>query len=371
MINTQTPVLHASVGAVVAVDLGGTQSTKPKLPSTNRFELGTTDKQGCFCPCKPPPPRPGCGGPKEQPTQWTVKNPGNGKADVDLGNYTLQMDEKSSQIKIINKANGEVTNIWGDPHVDWNKDGKTDVNFWGKTTFQLEDGTKITIDTEKAKNNPGEYLANEVTVTKGDNAMKITGLSQNELGDLKIETSDRGGQLLDWATTDGFTVKENANGEGWINPDTGKTVTQKEMDITKPGTTKPYEFTQEFGQALGLYLATGLFGGGLNLGGQAEASEPRPSRVHHEPPHVTKPLIRPHAHQTDPNTIEIHQRNGGTDTRSGGTLAWRANNPGLLPYNDQTRSLGAIGEVDGVAVFANEDKGRNAFLKLMLRGAER
>ena len=70
-------------------------------------------------------------------------------------------------------------------------------------------------------------------------------------------------------------------------------------------------------------------------------------------------------HQTDANTIEIHQRNGGTDTRSGGTLAWRTNNPGLLPFNPTTRSLGAIGEVDGVAVFANEDKGRAALMKLL------
>ncbi|MFD1712077.1 DUF1521 domain-containing protein [Ottowia sp. GY511] len=361
MINTQTNTFVA-IGAVFALDLGVQKPTKPVLPSTNRFELGKLDRHGCFCTCPPPP----CGGGKLKDTQWTVKNPGNGKADVDLGNYTLQMDEKNSQIKIINKANGEVTNIWGDPHVDWNKDGKTDVDFWGKTTFQLEDGTKITIDTEKYAKNPNMYVASEVTVTKGDNAMKITGLSQNELGDLKIETSDRGGQALDWATTDGFTVKENANGEGWINPDTGKLVTQKEMDITKPGTTKPYEFTQQFGQALGLYLLTGLFGGGLDLRAAADAGEPQPSRVRHEPPPVIKPMVRPHVHQPDANTVEIHQRNGGVDTRSGGTLAWRANNPALLPYNDQTRSLGAIGSVDGVAVFPNEDKGRSAWLKLLI-----
>ena len=82
---------------------------------------------------------------------------------------------------------------------------------------------------------------------------------------------------------------------------------------------------------------------------------------------MAKPLLqRPHVHQTDANTIEIHQRNGGTDTRSGGTLAWRANNPGLLPYNPITRGMGAIGAVDGVAVFANESSGRAALAKLML-----
>ncbi len=361
MINTQTGFL--AIGAVFFGDLGQAKPTKPTLCSTNRFELGKTDRNGCFCPCKPPAD-------SKSETKWTVKNPGDGKADVDLGNYTLQMDEKNSQIKIINKSNGEVTNIWGDPHVDWNKDGKTDVDFWGKTTFQLEDGTKITIDTEQFKNNPDMYVASEVTVTKGDNAMKITGLSQNELGDLKIETSDRGGQALDWATTDGFTVKENANGEGWINPDTGKMVTQEEMNITKPGTVKPYEFTQDFGQALGLYLMTGLFGGGLDLGGISGAASSQPGRSRSEPPQITKPLlVRPHVHSPDANTVEIHQRNGGVDTRSGGTLAWRTNNPALLPFNELTRSLGAIGSVDGVAVFPNEDKGQSALLKLLLGGA--
>ncbi|MDO5086614.1 MAG: DUF1521 domain-containing protein [Comamonadaceae bacterium] len=196
--------------------------------------------------------------PAQPDAKWTVSNPGNGKASVDLGKYELQMDEGNSQIKIVNKNNGEVTNIWGDPHIDWNKDGKTDADFWGKTTFQLEDGTKITIGTEPWKGNKGMYVASEVTVTRGDHALQIKGLSQNELGDMKIEYADRGGQALDWAVTDGFVVKENAQGEGWINADTGKLATQKDFDITKPGAPKIHEFTQAFGQALGLYLSTGM-----------------------------------------------------------------------------------------------------------------
>ena len=53
-------------------------------------------------------------------------------------------------------------------------------------------------------------------------------------------------------------------------------------------------------------------------------------------------------------------------TRSGGSLAWRTNNPGLLPFNPVTRLMGAIGAVDGVAVFRNEDAGRSALTRLML-----
>lgn len=350
MFNTH-PAGFVAVAAVGFAPIGASGPLRAVLPHTNQFQLGTLDQKGCFCP--------------KADAKWTVNNPGNGKASIDLGNYELQLNEKNSQIKIVNKNNGEVTNIWGDPHIDWNKDGKTDANFWGTTTFQLEDGTKITIETEPFKNNPNEYVSSEVTVTRGDHALKITGLSQNELGDLQVEYADRGGQALDWATQDGFVVRENPNGEGWINADTNRLATQKDFDITKPNAVKPYEFTQQFGQALGLYLMTGMMGGIFNLpglGGGAggwEAgrcdSQPRP-----------KPLPRAQVQQPDERTVQIHHRNGTVDTRSGGSLAWRTNNPGLLPFNPITRSMGAVGAVDGVAVFANEDAGRSALSRLML-----
>ena len=354
MINTQNNFL--AIGAVVS--LGGLGSTKPQpaLSHTNRFEVGNTDDKGCFCPCKPQPGK--------AETQWTVNNPGKGKADIDLGNYTLQLDESNSQMKIVNKNNGEVTNIWGDPHIDWNKDGKTDANFWGTTTFQLEDGTKITVNTEPYKNNKNEYVSSEVTVTRGENAMKITGLSQNELGDLKIETADRGGQALDWATKDGFVVKENSKGEGWVNADTGKLANQKDFDVTKPGAEKPYEFTQSFGQALGVYLAMGFMS---DFAGLLNPSSSSSGNCHHTPSSGdSKKLIKRAKVEHDANTVNIHHANGSHDTRSGGTLAWRTNNPGLLPFNAATRSLGAIGEANGVAVFANEDRGQRALAKLLL-----
>ncbi|MCG7897506.1 MAG: DUF1521 domain-containing protein [Candidatus Thiodiazotropha weberae] len=187
-----------------------------------------------------------------------MTQPCDGKATIGLGDkYELVLNENKSQIVVRNKETGEETNIWGDPHVDWNGDGKTDVNFWEKTTFQLEDGTKITIDTEKFKNND-MFVANDITITKGDKVIQVTGLSQNEKGDMQIHQSDRGGQLMDLLVTDGFVVQENADGEGWINPETGEMATQEDFNITKPGAEKPYEFSQEFGRALGLFLNTGL-----------------------------------------------------------------------------------------------------------------
>ncbi len=217
---------------------------------------------GCQIPPRPPecPPEPHCPPEPECPVEqeWTVSQQKDGKATIDLGDkYELQLNENKSQIVIINKETGEKTNIWGDPHVDWNGDGKTDANFWEKTTFQLEDGTKITIDTEKFKNND-MYVANDITITKGDKVIQVTGLSQNEKGDMQINQSDCGGQLMDMLVTDGFVVKENACGDGWINPETGEKATQEDFNVTKPGAEKPYEFCQEFGRSLGVFLMTGM-----------------------------------------------------------------------------------------------------------------
>src|SRR5262249_55292810 len=108
------------------------------LHAAHRIAVGHQTPQG-FCPSRPA-------------AAWTVTPPRDGRATIDLGaNYELLLNEHDSQIQIRNKHNGEVTNIWGDPHIDWNKDGRTDADFWTKTTFMLEDGTKVTIDTEPWK----------------------------------------------------------------------------------------------------------------------------------------------------------------------------------------------------------------------------
>ncbi len=58
----------------------------------------------------------------------------------------LEIDERNSEMTIFNETTGESTRIWADPHVDVNGDHKFD--FYGTTTFELANGTKITINTE-------------------------------------------------------------------------------------------------------------------------------------------------------------------------------------------------------------------------------
>jgi len=187
-----------------------------------------------------------------------------GRASVDLGDgYTLQLDERNSEIVINNANTGETTRIWGDPHVD--VDGKRVFDFWGTTTFTLGNGTKLTINTEQWGGNPNAYVASQVVITRGDQALTIDGISQNQLGDLSI-TMGNNGRALDAAHRDGYTLYENMAGSSWLTA-RGSIATQRDLDATRvgaefgPGSTAMS--LSELSTALSQWLAIGAF---LNMG---------------------------------------------------------------------------------------------------------
>ncbi len=182
--------------------------------------------------CIPQYPKPGCWDIKDPAVKWSTQMTGEGTAKIDLGDgYKLDINEKNSEMTIINEKTGEKTRIWGDPHVD--VDGKRAFDFWGTSTFTLENGTKITINTEQWKGNPNMYVASQVFITKGDNAIVVDGISQNKLGDLKV-TMSNDGKAVDAANRDGWTLHENKTGSGW-RTEAGNIATQKDADVTKVG----------------------------------------------------------------------------------------------------------------------------------------
>jgi hypothetical protein len=166
----------------------------------------------------------------EPKANWTVQTTGQSTANINLGDgYHLAIDERSSQMTIVNDATGQSTRIWGDPHVDVN--GQHKFDFYGTTTFTLANGTKITINTEKWAGNPNAYVASQVVITKGQNAIIVDGISQNKIGDLSISMSNNG-YAVDAAHRDGFTIHEG--GGGW-QTGCGHQVTQADANITAPG----------------------------------------------------------------------------------------------------------------------------------------
>lgn len=204
--------------------------------------------------------------PAQQP--FTASMPEAGKAEIDIGDgYTMSINEANSEI-IVRDADGNSTRVWGDPHVDYN--GKHIGDFWGTTTFQLENGTKITINTETKPGGNMTY-AEQVVVTRGDQALVIDGVSELTKGDLSISLGGNG-YLLDAAHDDGLVVHENdGSSTGWTSSVDGGDVGQADFNLTKPGLEPLREALQTFNGALSLMLTSWLLDAGLSASTDASA----------------------------------------------------------------------------------------------------
>jgi hypothetical protein len=156
-----------------------------------------------------------------------------GKAVFENDNFRITAHENNSSVTINNKKTGESYEISGDPHVF--VDGKHAFDFYGKTTFKLEDGTKVTIDTTPYNEDTSQTLSSKVTITNGDYGVRISGVDQNNLGDMKIDEAKGYGEVLDVLESDGNTLQENPTGNGFlaVNKDGDiKPVDQKHIDQT-------------------------------------------------------------------------------------------------------------------------------------------
>ncbi|MBN1324846.1 MAG: hypothetical protein JW974_01365 [Alphaproteobacteria bacterium] len=70
--------------------------------------------------------------------------------------------------------------------------------------------------------------------------------------------------------------------------------------------------------------------------------------------------------QTSSDKETVYQdKNGKHYKKTGGTIAWRNNNPGNIRYSKFAVSQGAIGQAGGFAVFPDEDTGMTAIKALL------
>jgi hypothetical protein len=182
--------------------------------------------------CHPKPtPKPDCG------DKWEVGQVKDGKGEIHLGKgYTLNFDEKQESFILKNNCTGDSTRVWGDPHVDAGGNGK-DWDFKKSNTFQLADGTKISVSTvdrdgKAATDKSDVSYSSKLTITKGEKAIVVSGLAGNHDGKDNVSVKVSGhGKPIDKATPDGVTVKEEKG--GWsLN---GKTVNQKDYDRAEKG----------------------------------------------------------------------------------------------------------------------------------------
>ncbi len=165
---------------------------------------------------------------------WDVVQNGS-TAEIDLGDHTLTINENKSEFILTNKETGESSRVWGDPHFDMDNDGKTDVDFWGTMTMNLENGTKITIETTPWNGNEDMTVSSKLTITQGDQQIVVDGMDQNEKGDMTIIHSQTGGRLTDAHTADGLDIYQAGDGNEWkiLDGCVMRDVTQADMNQTK------------------------------------------------------------------------------------------------------------------------------------------
>jgi hypothetical protein len=140
----------------------------------------------------------------------------NGQAVFENDHYKITADDNNT-VTITNKQTGAVYQASGDPHVSVN--GQHQFDFWGTTTFNRDDGTKVTIHTTPWTANPNADLSSKVTITNGSYGVEITGVDSNTHGDLAINEAAGWGHTLDWAVDDGNEINENATGNGFVAMD--------------------------------------------------------------------------------------------------------------------------------------------------------
>ncbi|MPW16740.1 DUF1521 domain-containing protein [Paraburkholderia sp. CNPSo 3157] len=158
---------------------------------------------------------PTCGG---QNNNWSNTEVKDGKSSIDLGDYKLDLNKKDSSINMTNKQTAETTRIWGDPHIDTNG---TSGMFKGPMSFNLPNGTKVTVGTQSQGN---VSYADNVTITRGNDAYVVHGLSEKDSNPLTVQHQHNGRQL-DAETPDGYSLVSNGKGKGWIDPQTGRAPT--------------------------------------------------------------------------------------------------------------------------------------------------
>jgi len=150
--------------------------------------------------------------PPANPTNASARLEG-GLAVFENDSYRITADDDNT-VTIKNKKTGEEYKAWGDPHM--NIDGQHTFDFWGTTTFRLEDGTKVTIETTPWANDPNATLSSRVTITNGDFGVRFAGVDSNTKGDLRLEDAQGYGRVLDAVVSDGNVLHENPAGKGFV-----------------------------------------------------------------------------------------------------------------------------------------------------------
>lgn len=87
---------------------------------------------------------------------------------------------------------------------------------------------------------------------------------------------------------------------------------------------------------------------------------------------VAAPEVLPNAQVVKADASAVTYKIGDKEeTRTGGSLSWRLNNPGMIYFGPFAQAAGAIGSDGKHAIFPSYETGRNAVEKLLFESADR
>ncbi len=157
-----------------------------------------------------------------------------GSVNFENQNYNIKIRD-TGEINVTNKLTSETYRIQNDLRVD--VDGVQAFRFEGTTTFELDDGTRITVDTKADKEVTYRPMVTSVlTIIDGlaNYGVQISGLDGDKRDELTF-TEAHEKELDEWSVYEGNLLDENLAGSGFVSIDENgniDTVDQNWIDNT-------------------------------------------------------------------------------------------------------------------------------------------
>lgn len=126
-----------------------------------------------------------------------------GNGTVDTGRYTIEATHNT--VKIKDNETGKWIKAWGDPHLH-TSDGDKAQFHEDNLTIDLPDGTKVTLQPTE-KNGNGLSFVDKVAITKGDEAVVISGVHDNKISNTGVLDGEGAADGVDLSFEDGTVLE--------------------------------------------------------------------------------------------------------------------------------------------------------------------
>jgi hypothetical protein len=126
-----------------------------------------------------------------------------GNGTVNTGRYTIEATHNT--VRIMDNETGKWIKAWGDPHLH-TSDGDKAQFHEDNLTIDLPDGTKVTLQPTE-KNDRGLSFVDKVAITKGDEAVVISGVHDNKISNTGVMDGEGAADGVDLSFEDGTVLE--------------------------------------------------------------------------------------------------------------------------------------------------------------------